>query len=319
MTNILDEALAGKYRTIPKANHYFIKEKPQDKVIVEKPRNRKRELALAFTGLAIASVAAISMSRSGALNQYVEFVGTLINKSKNVINDSIKIKEKSVSLFDDATNTVKMVLKKLQSKIDDGSFIPTDEALKRYSFMDEKQNLFQVKVIRKDNLFQVSNIRQKSSDNSTMSILCDKDGVVSAIERTFFDDTKNGSKMTELYLYSKNKLSIFMENFSFFKNKEVGFTADKVLYFEDDLVGYVDDIVCNLDKKTADYSHLFKFSNNQLNKIRTGTRVPDGFEEYFNKEFVLENNKLKRTMPLTLELPDWYYDFVDVFFGVLQD
>ena len=134
MTNILDEALAGKYRTIPKTNSYFLKEKSQEEVIVEKPRNRKKELALAFTGLAIASIAAVSMSRSDALNQYVEFVGTLINKSKNIIDDSVKIKEESVSIFDEATNTVKMVLKKLQSQIDDGSFIPTDDALKRFSF-----------------------------------------------------------------------------------------------------------------------------------------------------------------------------------------
>lgn len=319
MTNILDEALAGKYRTIPKTNSYFLKEKSQEEVIVEKPRNRKKELALAFTGLAIASIAAVSMSRSDALNQYVEFVGTLINKSKNIIDDSVKIKEESVSIFDEATNTVKMVLKKLQSQIDDGSFIPTDDALKRFSFSDEAQTLFSAKIRKKDNLYQVSSIRQKTKDNATTSILCDENGVVSAIERTFLADTNSGSTISKLYLYSKNKLSIFMENFSFIKNKELDFAADKVLYFENDLVGYVDDIVCNYNKKTADFCHLFKFRDKQLNKIRTGTRLPEGFAEYLNKEFVLENNQLKSALPLDTKLPDWYYEFVDVFFGVLQD
>lgn len=319
MTNILDEALAGKYRTIPKTNPYFLKEKPKDEVIIKKPRNRKRELALAFTGLAIASLAAVSMSRKDALNRYVEFIGTLINKSKNIIDDSVKIKEESVSLFDDATNTVKMVLKKLQSQIDDGSFVPTDEALKRFSFSDEAQTLFSVKIRKKDNLYQVSSIRQKNKDNATTSILCDENGVVSAIEKTLLSDTNIDSKISKLYLYSKNKLSIFMENFSFVKNKELGFAADKVLYFEDDLVGYADDIVGNYNKKTADFCHLFKFCDNQLNKIRTGTRLPDVFAEHSNKEFVLENNKLKSALPLDTKLPDWYYEFVDIFFGVLQD
>ena len=311
MANILDEALTGKYKTMPLVYKNPVPKPVNTELPTQTKLTQKKKIMLTFTGMAIASIATILLSKNVDIKKYGELAKELLEKSKTVLNDSVDIKEHSKILFDEATGVVKTVLNKLKS-VTDANSLPQEVIDKNiFSFVDDSLGMLSAKLKKVDGEYKIQYILQKTDDKTQRLISCDGNGIVSNVLNGIKIGNKKTVTFSDAYIYEKGKIHIMAEDLILHIGDRIKGFSEKFYYFNGELSEFVDDVYFDTTTKKPSYLHHLKFKNNQLVEGRLGKLLIDETNENTEQILYFKNGKLSSFNFTNNEIPYWSNELID--------